>query len=224
MGSQRMHTFSSNTANQFTKVVEPIYVHRECMRISLPIFLQTLLLVFLTKCSGRWIVHICHYGFNLHFSTDFVVLSTFLIFTGHFGHLRGEVPAQVSCSSRGLSFSHGSAAPPLPLCWRRHPSPPRNNNSQSDDTTRLKRSCMQTLVYVISLTLTVYGGLCNYPYFREEANTHNQEMRERECVRTHAREPGFKPKSALPNQVPLTALRPPLPSAHTASLLTQEAS
>lgn len=81
---------------------------------------------------------------------------------------------------------------------------------------------MQTPVYVISRTLTVYGGFCNYPYFRDEAKIHNQEMRERAHV--HASEPGFKPKSALPNQAPLTALWLPLPRAHMGSLLTQEAS
>ena len=84
---------------------------------------------------------------------------------------------------------------------------------------------MQTLVYVISLTLTVYGRFCNYPYFRDEAKTHNQEMRERERAseRVHASRPGFKSKSALPNQASLTALWLPLPSAHMVSLLTQEA-
>lgn len=52
----------------------------------------------------------------------------------------------------------------------------------------------------------------NYPYFRDEAKTQNQEVRE----------PRFKSEFALgiPNQAPLTDL---LPCAHVASLLTQEA-
>ena len=84
---------------------------------------------------------------------------------------------------------------------------------------------MQTLVYVISLTLTVYGGFCNYPYFRDEAKIHNQEMRE--SAREHASTPGFKPKSALPNQAPLTALAALAAcshglTAHPGSLLAAE--
>ena len=125
-----------------------------------------------------------------------------------------------ACSSLSLIFLLGCLFltdlqwPLPPSYWHSHPSPSRNRNSNSDDTTTMKTPCGQVLVYVISLIPALYGVFYNYPYFRDEAKTHSQEMRE----------PGFKSKSALgiPNQAPLTALLPPC--AHTVSLLTQEAS
>lgn len=105
-----------------------------------------------------------------------------------------------SCSSLslifllGCHFLTGLQWPLPPPYWHSHPSPPRNRNSNSDDTTTVKTPCGQVLVYVISLIPALYGVFCNYPYFRDEARTHSQEMRE----------PGFKSKSALgiPNQAP----------------------
>ena len=47
-----------------------LYIPRVYENFLAHITTNSLLLVFLIKCSGRWKVHICHYGFNLHFSND----------------------------------------------------------------------------------------------------------------------------------------------------------
>lgn len=74
---------------------------------------------------------------------------------------------------------------------------------------------MQTLVYYLTNPNRVWRACTTY--FREEANTHNQEMRERECA-AHATSQGSSP--SLLSQTRCPSLPPAAPAIRSSHGLT----